>query len=414
MPSTPLRVVAALLVGAAVSCLCAVAQAAEQPLLAVPACRCAVQAAVPLPDSMQREPGFSCKLVELDTPGTDIPAQVISAIKPDGTAAKDRGILVAGIPARKSTAGKRRFQLQVAKPAGAPNCRLEDVDGKSVRFLDGDTPVMVYNYGTVIGEHVPQRDSRRERACYIHPLWGLNGEVLTDDFPRDHYHHHGIFWSWPHVGLEGKNYDMWTSNAVKLKFVDWICRQAGPAAAVLAVENGWFIGEKKVMIERVWMRMFSASGDTRAIDLDFTWIPTDRPITLRGAGGKSYGGLTVRLAVKDASKSIVTTPRGSSKEDLKQTPLPWADLTDRFGAGDGLSGAAVFVHPGHPDYPPTWLTRHYGPLCVGWPGVKEKTFEPGKPLSVAYRVLVHKTQMTPDQLKQAYDEHLATTDLKWQ
>jgi len=29
----------------------------------------------------------------------------------------------------------------------------------------------------------------------------------------------------------------------------------------------------------------------------------------------------------------------------------------------------TYIHPSHPDFPPTWLTRHYGCLCVGWPGV---------------------------------------------
>ena len=44
--------------------------------------------------------------------------------------------------------------------------------------------------------------------------------------------------------------------------------------------------------------MAKATPTERALDLDFTWIPVDRPITLRGAEGKSYGGLTVRFAVK--------------------------------------------------------------------------------------------------------------------
>ena len=130
----------------------------------------------------------------------------------------------------------------------------------------------------------------------MHPLWGLNGEVLTDDFPKDHYHHHGVFWTWPHVGIDGKEHNLWAGDTIHDRFVRWIAREAGPAAAVLGVENGWFVGEKKVMIERVWMRVYQAAGDGRAIDFDFTWIPVDKPITLWGAEGKSYGGMTVRFA----------------------------------------------------------------------------------------------------------------------
>ena len=281
---------------------------------------------------------------------------------------------------------------------------------------------MVYNHGPITSEKVPERDSRRTRACYLHPVWGLNGEVLTDDFPDDHYHHHGIFWSWPHVGVDGKQYNMWSSDAVAPKFVGWICRETGPVAAVLAVENGWFVGDEKVMIERVWMRTYHVSDDTRAIDLEFTWIPVDRPITLRGAGGKSYGGLTMRLNVLPRRDAIVTTPKGAkphvgkgitSSTDLSNTRLPWADITTVIPGCKQRSGAAVFVPPSHPDYPPTWLTRCYGPLCVGCPGVEGKTFEPGKPFSLAYRILVHKTQLDVEQLEQAYKGFTAAAETRF-
>ena len=41
-------------------------------------------------------------------------------------------------------------------------------------------------------------DSSRQYALgdYIHPIYGLDGEVLTEDFPEDYPHHHGIFWAW--------------------------------------------------------------------------------------------------------------------------------------------------------------------------------------------------------------------------
>ena len=55
---------------------------------------------------------------------------------------------------------------------------------------------------------------------------------------------------------------------------------------MLGVENGWFVGDRKVMIERVWMQVAKATPTERALDLDFTWIPVDQPITLRGAGGQ--------------------------------------------------------------------------------------------------------------------------------
>src|SRR5688572_21483736 len=38
-----------------------------------------------------------------------------------------------------------------------------------------------------------------ERAGYVHPLYSLKGEILTEDFPDDHPFHHGIFWAWHQI-----------------------------------------------------------------------------------------------------------------------------------------------------------------------------------------------------------------------
>ncbi|MDP6722647.1 MAG: PmoA family protein, partial [Pirellulaceae bacterium] len=91
----------------------------------------------------------------------------------------------------------------------------------------------------------------------------------------------------------------------------------------------------------------------------------------------------------------------------------WADMTAKFHDAAGASGAAVFVHPSHPDYPPTWLTRHYGVLCVGWPGVKSRTFEPGKPIRTSYRIWIHKTASSAEQIAKAYSAYTAATRAKW-
>src|SRR5690606_14852268 len=53
------------------------------------------------------------------------------------------------------------------------------------------------------------------RSNYIHPLYGLEGEVLTEDFPDDHLHHHGIFWAWHQLYAEGKRVgDPWISEGI--------------------------------------------------------------------------------------------------------------------------------------------------------------------------------------------------------
>ena len=396
------------------------AASGESPVLVVPASKEALHVAVDLPPKSESKSGW--QLIEIDRPGRPLAAQAICGIAADGAVKRDRSRLVAEIPPAGAEDGARRFRLQAAGGDAPPPSVFAFADDKTatLRLAEHDKPVLAYNYGVITDAKVPKSDNRGSRACYIHPLWGLNGEVLTDDFPKDHYHHHGVFWAWPHVEIDGEKHDLWMYKDIVQQSVSRLACDAGPLAAVLGVENGWFVGEKKVMIERVWIEVAKATPTARAIDFDFTWIPVDRPITLRGAEGKSYGGLTIRFAVKDQKQAVITVPSGAAlpsgagAKDLSETPLPWADMTYPFAGAKQPSGAAIFVPRDHPDYPPTWLTRHYGPLCLGWPGVNGKTFPPGEPIHVRYRVWIHSAAVDSAALKAAYEAYLAGNTAHWE
>ena len=275
---------------------------------------------------------------------------------------------------------------------------FEPVNEKSLGLWEGDKPVLVYNHGVIEKVGVP---ADRARSTYIHPLYGVDGEVLTDDFPQDHYHHRGLFWAWPHVKTGGKEYDLWMLKGMEQRFERWLERTAGPDHATLSVQNGWFVGDRKVMQETVTIYVQTVRGGSRSLLLRFTWIPLDEPITLAGAEGKSYGGLTLRFAPR--TNTVITTPLGIDDKDLPMVRLAWADLTALYPGLAQPSGAAIFVPRTHPDFPPMWLTRHYGVLCLGWPGVEPKTFPPGKPIKCDYLLWIHRGAVTGDRLSAEYD-----------
>lgn len=318
---------------------------------------------------------------------------------------------------------------------GRPTAVILEENGK---------PLWQYNTDLIVHEKVPKNKPTRLAGCYIHPLYGIDGEILTDNAPKDHYHHHGVFWTWPHVALTEKDgtvrhFDTWLGNTeVKQRFVRILERKSEPDKAVFVVENGWFLAEKinefksdadgrpldeKIMDERVTVttrpiveeRLSSGNLRSRCIDLSFVWTVGEKPITLRGAEGKSYGGLTVRFHPsigKPGKESVITVPSGVAREDLPDTPLPWADYTSCFHLDENgrrdpgkASGAAVFVPKYHPDYPPTWLTRYYGPLCVGWPGVNERTFRPHEKIELSYRLWIHDRRVDADTIRSAYEEY---------
>ncbi len=285
-----------------------------------------------------------------------------------------------------------------AVPTAGEGFRFAEVTEKSLGLWESGRPVLVYNHGVIRADGVPED---RRRSTYVHPLYGLDGEVLTDDFPKDHYHHRGLFWAWPHVRVGGgTEVDLWMLKGIEQRFERWLERKADATGATLGIENGWYVDGRRVVRERVRLRVHPAAVESRAIDVELDWTPLEGALSLTGAEGKSYGGLTLRYG--PGTNVTITVPQGVEPKDLAMTRLPWADLSLRLEGRPTVSGAAVFIAPDHPDYPPTWLTRHYGVLCVGWPGVEAKVFPAGRPFGGKYRVWVHRGQPTPAALAEAY------------
>jgi len=289
------------------------------------------------------------------------------------------------------------FCSPAAKPSAADSFRFTNITDKSLALFEGTRPVLVYNHGVIQPPAGVAAD--RARSTYVHPIYGLDGEVLTDDFPKDHYAHRGLFWGWPHIRIGTEHYDLWDLRSIEQRFERWLARDTSASAATLGVQNGWYVGGRKVVQEEVWLRATPSAKNERVLDVELKWTPISEPLTLQGAAEKSYGGLTLRFAPR--TNTVITTPSGQGEKDLLITRLPWADFSARFGGRAGASGAAILVAPDHPDFPPEWMTRHYGLLCVGWPGVEPKTFQPGETMRCRYRVWIHRGAGTVESVRRA-------------
>jgi methane monooxygenase PmoA-like len=276
--------------------------------------------------------------------------------------------------------------------------RFEDVAGGAVKLWQGKEPVLVYH-----SEQVTRTGAAAvgNRASYVHPIYGLDGEVITDDFPKDHYHHHGLFWGWPHVTVGGKDFDFWKMHGTDIRFKRLLEKDVESNVAVLAVENEWLAGDKPVVREEATLRVHPATAEGRLIEFGLKWTALDQAITLGGAAGKGYGGVSLRFAPRE--DTVVTAPSGPTPQDLLITRLPWADLSAKFYEAKAVSGAALFVDPHHPDFPLEWMTRAYGLLAAGWPGVKEQTLERGKTVTCNYGVWIHRGRVDAAKIQSVYD-----------
>ena len=305
-------------------------------------------------------------------------------------------------------AGSGRFTLQGESQAEDRFSLTETDDGLSLS--ERGRPVFVYRHKDQLAAGVPEK---YRRATYIHPLFDLRGNAITDDFPKDHLHHRGLSWTWAHVGVAGEVHDLWAGEGVRQVFEKWLVRETGPVCATIGVKNAWWaaqkkgsptqnsaLGDTKIMDEWVWIRAFPADEYGRAIDVLLT-LKALEPIDLSGRKEKGYSGFGLRYGPRQTT--IITTPQGVEAADSDLKPLPWADETGNFGGSTGLSGAAIFQHSSNPRFPAGWCLRHYGFIGVSWPGVEILHLEPGKALTLRFRVWVHDGGAKEGKVQEAYD-----------
>ena len=248
--------------------------------------------------------------------------------------------------------------------AGAPTAATQSgmaarqqAAGGQYEITEDGKPVLQYNYSTVEPGEVLKSVSAgnrvyaRARSDYIHPLWGLDGAVLTKDWSVDHPHHRGVYWAWPEVDWRGQRGDLHALQKVFARPTGRCAGTSGAGFAQIEAENEWKWEDREPIVkERAIMRAWAATASGRCIDLEFQFTALADDVALARRETKHYGGLNLRLgAVKDQQILLNTDPATTKPR------LAWADLSGYFPGSQSLSGVAVFQNPANPDYPGDWV-----------------------------------------------------------
>ncbi|MBN2245304.1 MAG: PmoA family protein [Candidatus Aminicenantes bacterium] len=272
---------------------------------------------------------------------------------------------------------------------------IDDPEKGMLTIKEGEHNILTYCYGDQLKEGL---DPKYTRSCYIHPLYSLDGKILTQDFPLDHLHHSGIFWTWPVVKTRGQETQTWHVHLSSLRqyFKRWMKRENEGDNFILSVENVWKLSKKEIVVnEKLTLIIHPADGPGRAIDLELILEAIGGPLELKGTseGNKGYGGLCLRGSPLLTGASM-TTNSGQLQEDTTNDRFLWADLsTDTLGI-------SIFVSPDHPDFPTTWLIRnsYAGILNPSWPGLELCVIHPGKPVCLRYCIYVHQGNVNSGQV----------------
>jgi hypothetical protein len=265
-------------------------------------------------------------------------------------------------------------------------------DSKGVWFYEGKRKLFYYRIAPKSFE------GKHTRAGYIHPLFGLDGETFTEEFPSDHRHHHGVFWAWHQLWVgDLKAGDPWiTQDFLAVVRKTEILKQ-GPQVAMFKATVDWTSplykdtnGKPKPIIEeQTVIRVFRSTENYQTIDFQISLRALVPYVRIGGAeNSRGYSGFTVR--VHPPEDQIISDADGPLTEDRIGTNSAWADVSGTFSGNTRITGIAILSHPSLREFPPKWLLRHRGMQNVVYPGRHPIDVSQEKPIVLRHRLLIHR------------------------
>lgn len=281
--------------------------------------------------------------------------------------------------------------LALVLPAAAENVTAAR-EGKQVVVRAGDKEIL--RYQAEPGEF-PRQDIKDifRRGGYLQSIHTPGGKLVTDDFPPDHVHHHGVWSPWTKTEFEGRKPDFWNmgqgTGRVEFVALDGVWQKDGRAGFKARHR---FIDmtakpEKAALLE-TWEVSVSSTGKEHVVDLSI----------VQTCAGKSplklpeyhYGGLGFRghRGWNGAANCRFLTASGlTDRTKVNTSKEAWCWIG---GTVDGATcGVAIFCHPSNFRAPqpvrahPTEPFFCYAPQQGG-----DMAIEPGKPYVARYRFVV--------------------------
>lgn len=257
----------------------------------------------------------------------------------------------------------------------------------------------------------PEIDSLYHRSGYLHPVVTPGGRTVTDDFPPNHIHHHGIWAAWTNTRFQGRSPDFWNMGrgTGRVEAAALEAMWEGPVHAGLKAWHHYVdmtTGEDVVaLVERFGVRLYN-TGDPayRLFDLELEqWAATDSALALQIHlyGGVGFRG---RREWDGAEHTRFLTSEGHDRSNGHATRARWCYIG---GLVDGMpAGVAILGHPDNREAPqpmrihPTEPFFNYAPSQAS-----EFVIEPGDVHVLRYRVVVHDGDPDPEMLDRLWYDY---------
>lgn len=299
-------------------------------------------------------------------------------------------------------------------PAADPQVAVQR-EGKQLVFRAGEREIL--RYQAEPGDFPrPGIQEAFRRGGYLHPIHTPAGRVVTDDYPANHLHHHGIWAPWTKTEFEGRKPDFWNMGAqtgrVEFVALDKVWEEKGRAGFTARHQFVDLLPKpSKVALQETWEVVVAAADDgTPRHVIDFTstqTCATSSPLTLPKY---HYGGFGFRGngAWNGAAACRVLTSAGETDRiKANESRGKWCWIG---GAVDGqTAGVTILCHPENFRFPQPMRMHPSEPFfCFAPQQLGEMAIVPGAPYVSRYRIIVADGEPTPEQAEGWWKEWTST------
>ena len=265
-------------------------------------------------------------------------------------------------------------------------------NSQGIQVKENDRPVFFY-------QREPKSSAKAVFNNYLHPLYDLNGDTITEEFPEDHPYHRGIFWAWHQLYIHNKSVgDGWIMEDIVLDVVD-VKTALDKEKAQLNVHVLWkskiFENGIPFIEEHTSITVHQQQFDFRSIDFEISLKALVPGVQLGGSDDvKGYGGFCARIKLPESL--IFTSIDGSvTPQEGQVVAGAWMDFSHYDSARQVESGLAILCHPDIPNYPAPWILRQSGSMQnIVFPGAERIVLPMNKPTVLRYRLIIHNGDAT--------------------
>ena len=231
------------------------------------------------------------------------------------------------------------------------------------------------------------------RGGYIESIHSPSGRQITDDFPVNHLHHHGVWSPWTKTEFEGRHPDFWNMGAGtgRVEFVarDSVWQKVGEAGFQTRHQFVDLTAKPaKVALLETWNIRVTATEERFIIDFTSTQTcATDSPLKLPEY---HYGGFGFRgnAAWNGAENCKFLSASGlTDRTKLNTSREKWCWIG---GTVDGQTcGVTILGHPGNFRFPQSVRAHPDEPFfCFAPQQLGGMEIVPGQPYIARYRLIV--------------------------